>query len=119
LNPRIARTSSTIQSCRRSSGPEFTVRQSGEDVEIEDSDGNVLNGTADPDGTVHVQERVSDSIATCDYDVDVDAFANLRESPTTATYEAAVNFSGFCLGFSDCSLRITSRWRRLNDAVRD
>ena len=95
-------------------GSEFTVRQSGADVEIEDQDGNIFDGTADPDGTVHVQRRISDSIATCDYDVDVDASANLSESPTTATYDGHVNLSGFCLGFSDCSLQITARWRRLN-----
>lgn len=100
-------------------GPDFTVRQSGDQVEIEDSDGNAVEGTVDPDGTVHVQERISDSIATCDYDVDVDAAANLSQSPTTATYNGAVDFSGFCLGFSDCSLQITARWRRVDDAARN
>jgi len=94
-------------------GPDFTVRQSGDHVEIEDSDGMVIDGTADPDGTVHAQETISDSIVTCDYDVDIDAVANLAQSPTTATYSGAVNFSGFCLGFSDCSLQITARWRRV------
>ena len=98
-------------------GSDFTVRQSGSDVEIEDSDGNVLHGTADPDGTVHVGQRISDSIATCDYHVDVDASANLSDSPTTATYDGAVNFSGFCLVFSDCSMQITSRWRRVDAAA--
>jgi len=94
-------------------GSDFTVRQTGDHVEIEDSDGNVIDGTADPDGTVHVEEQISDSIATCDYDVDVNASANLSQSPTTATYNGDVNFSGFCLGFSDCSLQITARWRRV------
>ena len=97
----------------RGAGDEFTVRQTGEQVEIEDEEGNVFEGTADPDGTVHVQRSMSDSIATCDYDVDVDASADLSQSPTTATYDGSVNLSGFCLGISDCDLQITSRWRRL------
>lgn len=100
-------------------GSDFTVRQSGDQVEIEDSDGNMVDGTVDPDGTLHVQERISDSIATCDYDVDVDAAANLSESPTTATYDGEVDFSGFCLGFSDCSVQITARWRRVDGAASD
>lgn len=94
-------------------GPNFTVRQSGDQVEIDDGHGNVFVGTADPDGTVHVQRTISDSIVTCDYDVAVDASADLTTSPTTATHDADVNLSGFCLGFSDCSLQITSRWRRV------
>jgi hypothetical protein len=98
-------------------GPDFTVRRSGDQVEIEDSDGNVLDGTVDQDGTVRVQERISDSVLTCDYDVDVEAFANLDQSPTTATYDGSVNLSGFCLGLSDCSLRITARWRRVEEGV--
>jgi hypothetical protein len=97
-----------------SRGPDFTVRQTGDRVEIEDSNGLVVDGTVDPDGTVHVQDTNSDSVVTCDYDVAVDASAKLSESPTTATYDAHVNFSGFCLGFSDCSLTITARWRRVN-----
>lgn len=100
-------------------GPDFTVRQSGDQVEIEGSDGNTFEGTVDPDGTVHVQERISDSIATCDYDVDVDAAANLSDSPTMATYDGAVEFSGFCLGFDDCSVQITARWTRVEDAASD
>ena len=96
-----------------SRGPDFTVRQTGDQVEIEDSNGLVVDGTVDSDGTVHVQDTNSDSVVTCDYDVGVDASANLSQSPTTATYDAHVNFSGFCLGFSDCSLRITARWRRV------
>jgi hypothetical protein len=94
-------------------GSNFTVRESGMDVEIEDDNGNTYTGTVDPDGTVHVQRSTSDSIATCDYDVNLDASANLSDSPTTATYDADVNLSGFCLGFSDCSMRITARWRRV------
>ena len=97
-------------------GSTFTVRQSGEQVEIEDEEGNVFEGTADPDGTVHVQRSMSDSIVTCDYEVDVDASADLSQSPTTATYDGNVNLSGFCVGLSDCSLQITSRWRRLEGA---
>lgn len=99
-----------------SRGPDFTVRQTGDRVEVEDSQGMVVDGTADPDGTVHVHETTSDSIVTCDYDVGVDASANLNQSPTTATYAAHVNFSGFCLGFSDCSMQITARWRRVEGA---
>jgi hypothetical protein len=95
-------------------GSDFTVRQSGEQIEIVDEEGNVFQGTADPDGTVHVQRSLSDSVATCDYDADVDASANLSQSPTTATYDGAVNLSGFCLGLSDCSLQVTSRWTRLD-----
>ncbi len=94
-------------------GSDFTIRESGMDVEIEDDSGNTYTGTVDPDGTVHVQRSTSDSVATCDYDVNLDASANLSESPTTATYDAHVNLSGFCLGFSDCSMRITARWRRV------
>jgi hypothetical protein len=96
-----------------SRGPDFTVRRVGDRVEVEDSNGVVLDGTVDPDGTVHVQDTISDSVVTCDYDVGVDASANLDQSPTTAIYNGHVNFSGFCLGFSDCSLEITSRWRRV------
>jgi hypothetical protein len=98
----------------RSRGPDFTVRETGDQVEIEDSNGLVVDGTVDSDGTVHVQDSNSDSVVTCDYDVAVDASAKLSESPTTATYDAHVNFSGFCLGFSDCSLQITARWRRVD-----
>jgi hypothetical protein len=94
-------------------GPDYTVRRSGDQVEIEDSKGNTIEGTVDPDGTVHVQEHVGDKIATCHYDVDVDASANLNESPTTAAYNGSVNLSGFCLGFDDCSVQITARWRRV------
>src|SRR5690349_22635603 len=36
-------------------GSDFTVRESGMDVEIEDDSGNTYSGTVDPDGTVHVQ----------------------------------------------------------------
>jgi hypothetical protein len=95
-------------------GSDFTVRQSGMNVEIEDEDGNTYDGTADPDGTIHVQRSTSDSFATCDYDVALDASANLNDSPTTATYDAHVNLSGFCLGFSDCDMQIAARWRRVN-----
>ena len=101
----------------RAQGSAFTVRQSGEHVEIEDDEGNVFEGTADPDGTVHVQRSLSDSIGPCDYQVDVDASANLSNSPTTATYDGVVNLSGFCLGLSDCSLQITSRWRQVEAAA--
>ena len=95
-------------------GSDFTVRQTGDQVEIEDSEGNTFEGTADPDGTVHVQRSMSGSMGPCDYQVDVDASANLSNSPTTATYDGVVNLSGFfCLGLSDCSLQITSRWTRL------
>ncbi len=102
-----------VMNALESRGPDFTVRRSGDQVEIEDTNGIVLDGTVDPDGTVHVQDTISDSIVTCDYDVDVDASANLNQSPTTAMYNADVNFSGFCLGFSDCSMQITARWRRV------
>lgn len=98
----------------QAAGSDFTVRQSGMDVTIEDEGNNTYQGTVDPDGTVHVQRSTSDSFATCDYDVDLNASANLNESPTTATYDADVNLSGFCLGLSDCSMRITARWRRLD-----
>jgi hypothetical protein len=98
-------------------GSDFTVRQSGDVVEIEDGEGNVFSGTADPDGTVHVERTESGSIATCDYDVRFDASANLSESPATATYDGDVNLSGFCVGLSDCSLRITSRWTRIESAA--
>jgi hypothetical protein len=94
-------------------GPDYTVRRTGDDVEIEDSEGNTIEGTVDPDGTVHVQEGISDSLVTCDYDVNFDASANLNQSPTTATYDGSVNLSGICLGFDDCSLQITARWRRV------
>jgi hypothetical protein len=94
-------------------GPDFTVRQMGEQVEIEDSEGVVYEGTADPDGTVHVQWATSDSIGPCDYEVEVDASGNLSESSTTAMYDGSVDLSGFCVGLSDCSLQITARWRRL------
>jgi hypothetical protein len=97
----------------RAKGSKFTVRQSGEQVEVEDDHGNVVDGTADPDGTIHVQTTLSGSIGPCDYHVDVDASANLSNSPTTATYDGAVKLSGFCLGLSDCSLQITSRWTRV------
>jgi len=85
-------------------------------VEIDDGHGGVFDGTADPDGTVHVTATVRDSIVSCDYRVDVDASANLSQSPTTATYDASINLSGFCVGLSDCSLRITSRWTRVDEA---
>jgi hypothetical protein len=85
-------------------------------VEIDDGHGGVFDGTADADGTVHVTTTLRDSIVTCDYRVDVDASANLSQSPTTATYDASVNLSGFCVGLSDCSMRITSRWTRRDDA---
>jgi hypothetical protein len=98
-------------------GPDYTVRRTGDDVEIEDSEGNTIQGMVDPDGTVHVQEGISDSIATCDYDVDFDASANLNESPTTATYDGSVNLSGFCLGLDDCSVQITARWRRVEETL--
>lgn len=101
----------------QAAGSDFTVRQSGEQVEIEDGEGNVLEGTADPDGTVHVQRTLSGSMGPCDYEVDVDASANLSNSPTTATYDGIVNLSGFCLNLSDCSLQITSRWTRLEGAA--
>jgi hypothetical protein len=94
-------------------GPDFAVRRSGDQVEIEDSDGNVVEGTVDPDGTVRVEQRESGTIVTCEYDVDIQAFADLDESPTTATYDGDVAFSGFCLGFDDCSLQITARWQRV------
>src|SRR5262249_38707427 len=106
-----------VRRALESRGPDFTVRQSGDQVEIEDSDNNTVDGTVDPDGTVHVQDRISDSIATCDYDVNVGASANLSESPTTARYNADVNFSGFCIGFSDCSILITARWRRFDETA--
>lgn len=96
----------------QAAGNDFTVRQSGSDVEIEDEDGNTFDGTVDPDGTVHVRRRISGSVVTCDYDVDVDASANLSESPTTATYDGSVDLSGFCVGFSDCDILITARWTR-------
>ena len=98
----------------RAQGSDFTVRQTGDQVEIEDEHGNVVDGTADSDGTVHVPKTISDSIGPCNYHVDLDASANLRNSPTTATYDGAVNLSGFCLGLSDCSLEITSRWTRVD-----
>ena len=101
----------------RDYGSEFTVRRSGSSAEIEDAAGNTYDGTVDPDGTVHVEIVNSDSVVTCDYDVDVNAAADLDQSPTTATYDAAVNLSGFCLGFSDCSMQITARWRRLDVAA--
>ena len=59
---------------------------------------------------MHVQRRISGSVATCDYDVDVDASADLSTSSTTAAYSGAVDFSGFCLEFSDCAVQVTARW---------
>lgn len=95
---------------------EYTVHRFDDGhVEIDDNHGGMFEGTADPDGTVHVTTTVRDSIGPCDYRVDVDASADLSQSPTTATYDANVNLSGFCLGLSDCSLQITARWTRLDE----
>ena len=91
----------------------FTVRQSGEHVEIEDGDGNTFEGTADVDGTVSVQRTISHSIGPCHLKASVDAAANLSSSSTTATYDGMVHLSGLCSGLADCSLQITSRWTRL------
>jgi hypothetical protein len=113
----VAAINDAVLSGLQAAGSDYTVRQSGEHVEIEDGEGNVFEGTADPDGAVHVQRTMSDSIGPCDYQVDLDASANLSNSPTTATYDGVVNLSGFCLGLSDCSLQLTSRWTRLEAAA--
>ena len=102
-----------IVSALRAGGSDFTVRQSGEHVEIEDGDGNAFEGTADADGTVGVQRTVSGSIGPGHYKAGVDASANLSNSSTTATYDGTVHLSGLCSGLSDCSLQISSRWTRL------
>jgi hypothetical protein len=104
----------SVRSALEGLGPDFTVRQSGDQVEIDGSHGVALQGTIDPDETAHVQRRLRGSVATCDYDVDIDASANLSTSSATATYSGAVDFSGFCLEFSDCSVQITARWTRVD-----
>jgi hypothetical protein len=104
----------SVNSAVQGLGPDFTVQQSGDQVEIDGSHGVAFRGTIDPDGTVHVQRRLSGSVATCDYNVDITASANLSTSPATATYLGAVGFSGFCLEFSDCSVQITARWTRVD-----
>ena len=102
-----------VVSALRAGGSDFTVRQSGDHVEVEDGDGNVFEGTVDVDGTVGVQRTIRDSIGPCDYEVSVDASANLSDNSAIATYNGMVNVSGFCAGLSDCSLQITSSWHRL------
>jgi hypothetical protein len=104
----------SVRSALEGLGPDFTVRQSGDQVEIDGSHGLAFEGTVDADETAHVQRRISGSVATCDYDVDVDAVANLSTSSTTATYAGAVHFSGFCLEFSDCAVQVTARWTRVD-----
>ena len=103
-----------VQSALEGLGPNFTVRQSGDQVEIDGSHGIAFQGTIDPDGTAHVQRRLSGSVLTCDYHVDIDGSVNLSMSSAMATYSGTVNFSGFCLTFSDCSMQITARWTRVD-----
>ena len=100
-------------------GSQFTVRESGNRVEVDYGDNNVLVGSVDSDGTVHVQQTSKGSIGPCDYNVATSALANLSNSPATATYDANVNPSGFCLGLSDCKMEITSQWTRIEGATAD
>src|SRR5262249_27628737 len=104
----------SVRSALEGLGPDFTVRQTGDQVEIDGNHGIAFEGTVDPDGTVHVQRRISGSVATCDYHVNVDASANLSTSSATATYTGAVKFSGFCLEFSDCMVQLTAGWTRVD-----
>jgi hypothetical protein len=106
-----------VEGALRAVGSQFTVTESGNRVQIDYGDNNVLVGSVDSDGTVHVQETSKDSIGPCDYDVAFSASANLSNSPATATYDANVNLSGFCLGLSDCRMEITSLWTRLEGAT--
>ncbi len=106
-----------VEGALRAVGSQFTVTESGNRVQIDYGDNNVLIGSVDPDGTVHVQESSKDSIGPCDYDLAISASANLSESPATATYDANANLSGFCLGLSDCRMEITSIWTRLEGAT--
>jgi len=104
----------SVRSAMEGLGPDFTVRQSSDQVEIDGSHGIAFQGTIDPDETAHVQRRLSGSVVTCDHEVDVDASAHLSTSSSTAAYSSAVDFSGFCLGFSDCSVQIIARWTRVD-----
>ena len=104
----------SVESALEALGPDFTVRQTGDQVEIDGSHGIAFKGTVDPDQTAHVHRSISGSVATCDYDVNIDAVADLSTSSTTAMYTGAVNFSGFCLTFSDCTVQITASWTRVD-----
>ena len=105
-----------VEGSLRAVGSRFTVRESGNRAEIDYGDNNVIVGSVDPDGTVHAQESSNESAGPCDYNIAVSASANLSNSPTTATYNANVNLSGFCLGLSDCKMKITSQWTRVDNS---
>jgi hypothetical protein len=106
-----------VEGSLRAVGSQFTVRESGNRAEIDYGDNNVIVGTVDPDGTVHAQEHSHGSAGPCDYHIAVTASANLSNSPATATYDANVTLSGFCLSLSDCKMEITSQWTRVDNGT--
>ena len=104
----------SVRSALEGLGPDFTVRQSSDHVEIDGSHGIAFQDTIDPDETAHVQRRLNGSAVTCDHEVDVDASTHLSTSSSMAAYSGAVDFSSFCLEFSDRSVQITARWTRVD-----
>lgn len=96
---------------------DITVRQLGEQIELEDTAGNVISGTIDADGTVQARDMGDQSQGSCVVTIDSLLTVNLSSSPTAVMY--AVNVSTMhCITSVHCDLRVTGRWTRTSAALR-
>lgn len=95
---------------------DFTVRQSGDQVEIRDTEGNTETSTIDADGTVHIAETIVESEGgNCVATFGEQFTVNLSSSPTAATYGLTVSSVG-CPRNLKCKVQFTTRWTRTSAA---
>jgi hypothetical protein len=95
---------------------DLTVSQLGQDVEIEDTEGNVESGTIDADGTVTLEDTETQSSGGCFVTLAEVFTVNLSSSPAAAKYSITVSTAG-CPRSLSCKLEVTSRWTRISAAL--
>jgi hypothetical protein len=82
-------------------------------VVLTDCTGTRVEGTLDPDGTIHVAyPTTTDTVDGCTVALTASAVIPAATSPTTATYTFAVAFSGTC-AIDDCAIGARGTWTRL------
>jgi len=90
---------------------DYTVRQLGEQVEIDDGAGNLTRGTIDGEGNFEAHEMVSRAEGACVVRFDIGYAVNLSHSPTSSKTTTSVSTMN-CPNPTTCTFVITSRWTR-------
>lgn len=94
----------------------YVVTERGMTAEVDAGGGSVVAATVDAEGILRASNRDVEMQGSCTVVVDGTLAVSLRATRSTATYDYAVSSSG-CPNNLFCTLTITARWRRTDNAT--